>query len=72
MYTDREIGWVERNVEHLLGLAIVLGDKYTSHVLACVTDGIDSTEDNAGAIHHTKYPCPCVRLGAGSRIFVCE
>ncbi len=39
-----------RNVEYLLGLAIALGDEHNIYALACDTDGIDGTEDNAGAI----------------------
>jgi hydroxypyruvate reductase len=39
-----------RNVEYLLGLAIALGDQHSVYALACDTDGIDGTEDNAGAV----------------------
>jgi hydroxypyruvate reductase len=39
-----------RNVEYLLGLAIALGNQHNIFALACDTDGIDGTEDNAGAI----------------------
>lgn len=39
-----------RNCEYLLSLAIQLNGADTIHALACDTDGIDGTEDNAGAI----------------------
>jgi len=39
-----------RNVEYLLALAIVLDGAAGIHALAADTDGIDGTEDNAGAI----------------------
>jgi len=39
-----------RNVEFLLGLAVALDGAEGISALACDTDGIDGTEDNAGAI----------------------
>ena len=39
-----------RNLEYLLGLAIELDGAAGIHAIACDTDGIDGTEDNAGAI----------------------
>ena len=39
-----------RNLEYLLGFAIALGGAPGIHAIACDTDGIDGTEDNAGAI----------------------
>ncbi|HWK35461.1 glycerate kinase [Sphingomonas sp.] len=39
-----------RNLEYLLGLAIELDGAPRIHAIACDTDGIDGTEDNAGAI----------------------
>jgi hydroxypyruvate reductase len=39
-----------RNLEYLLGLAIALDGAPGLHAIACDTDGIDGTEDNAGAI----------------------
>jgi glycerate 2-kinase len=39
-----------RNVEFLLALALALGGAGGVHALACDTDGIDGTEDNAGAL----------------------
>jgi glycerate 2-kinase len=39
-----------RNVEFLLALAVALAGAPGVHALACDTDGIDGTEDNAGAL----------------------
>jgi hydroxypyruvate reductase len=39
-----------RNVEFLLALAVALAGRAGIHALACDTDGIDGTEDNAGAL----------------------
>ncbi|MBA3896639.1 MAG: glycerate kinase, partial [Sphingomonadaceae bacterium] len=39
-----------RNLEYLLGLAIALDGAPGIYALACDTDGIDGTEDAAGAV----------------------
>jgi len=39
-----------RNAEYLLGLVLALDGAAGIHAIACDTDGIDGTEDNAGAI----------------------
>ena len=39
-----------RNAEYLLALALALDGDPRVHALACDTDGIDGTEDNAGAV----------------------
>jgi len=39
-----------RNAEFLLGLATALDGCSGIHALACDTDGIDGSEDNAGAL----------------------
>lgn len=39
-----------RNTEFLLALGLALRDENRVHALACDTDGIDGSEDNAGAI----------------------
>ena len=39
-----------RNAEFLLGLAIALNSEVGIHALAADTDGIDGTQDNAGAV----------------------
>lgn len=48
--TVRGNGRGGRNVEFLLALAIALEGHARVHAIACDTDGIDGTEDNAGAI----------------------
>ena len=39
-----------RNAEYALALALALGGHERIHAIACDTDGIDGSEDNAGAI----------------------
>ncbi|GAB0117441.1 glycerate kinase type-2 family protein [Acidisoma sp. 7E03] len=48
--TVRGTGRGGRNVEFLAGLAVALGGHPGIHAIACDTDGIDGTEDNAGAL----------------------
>ena len=48
--TVRGHGRGGRNAEFLLGLAVALGGAPGIHAIACDTDGIDGTEDNAGAV----------------------
>ncbi|HEX4508124.1 MAG TPA: MOFRL family protein, partial [Alphaproteobacteria bacterium] len=48
--TVRGAGRGGRNAEYLLALAIALNGHPGIHVIACDTDGIDGTEDNAGAL----------------------
>jgi len=43
-----------RNAEFLLGLAVALDGLPGVHALACDTDGIDGSEDNAGALLHPE------------------
>jgi glycerate 2-kinase len=50
-----------RNVEFLLALAVALNSMDGIWALACDTDGIDGTEDNAGAI---VYPDSLARAAA--------
>ena len=50
-----------RNVEFLLSLAVALSGADGISALACDTDGIDGTEDNAGAI---VYPDSLARAAA--------
>jgi hydroxypyruvate reductase len=50
-----------RNVEFLLALAVALNGIEGISALACDTDGIDGTEDNAGAI---AYPDSLARATA--------
>ena len=48
--TVRGKGRGGRNAEFLLALAVALNGAPGIHAIACDTDGIDGTEDNAGAI----------------------
>ncbi len=48
--TVRGKGRGGRNAEFLLGLAIALRGHEGIHAIACDTDGIDGSEDNAGAL----------------------
>jgi hydroxypyruvate reductase len=48
--TVRGHGRGGRNAEFLLALTIALGSHPGIHAIACDTDGIDGSEDNAGAI----------------------
>jgi hydroxypyruvate reductase len=48
--TVRGKGRGGRNAEFLLALAISLDSNGRVHAIACDTDGVDGTEDNAGAI----------------------
>ena len=48
--TVRGRGRGGRNAEFLLGLALALGGHRCIHAIACDTDGIDGSEDNAGAL----------------------
>jgi glycerate 2-kinase len=48
--TVRGKGRGGRNAEFLLALALALDGRDRVHAIACDTDGIDGTEDNAGAL----------------------
>jgi glycerate 2-kinase len=48
--TVRGMGRGGRNAEFLLALAVALGGESGIHALAGDTDGVDGTEDNAGAV----------------------
>jgi glycerate 2-kinase len=48
--TVRGKGRGGRNAEYLLGLTLALNGAPGVHALACDTDGIDGSEDNAGAL----------------------
>ena len=48
--TVRGQGRGGRNAEFLLALALALDGRPGVHAIACDTDGIDGTEDNAGAV----------------------
>ena len=59
--TVRGAGRGGRNSEFLLGLVAALGGAGGISAIACDTDGIDGTEDNAGAI---AYPDSILRAAA--------
>ena len=48
--TVRGKGRGGRNTEFLLSLAVALNGQPGIHAIACDTDGIDGSEDNAGAL----------------------
>ncbi|MSO74694.1 MAG: glycerate kinase [Alphaproteobacteria bacterium] len=52
-----------RNAEFALGLALALNGRAGIHAIACDTDGIDGTEDNAGALITPDTLARATRLG---------
>jgi len=56
-----------RNVEFLLALALALGGVGNITALACDTDGIDGTEDNAGAIVYPDSLARATALGISAQ-----
>jgi glycerate 2-kinase len=61
--TVRGKGRGGRNVEFLLALAVSLDGAERISALACDTDGIDGTEDNAGAILYPKSIARAAAVG---------
>ncbi|GAA0336107.1 glycerate kinase [Sphingomonas oligophenolica] len=61
-----------RNLEYLLGLAIALDGAPRIHAIACDTDGIDGTEDNAGAIVTPSTLSRARALGLDARRMLCS
>ena len=59
--TVRGTGRGGRNTEFLLSLAVALNGQPGVHAIACDTDGIDGSEDNAGAL---LAPDSLLRAGA--------
>jgi hydroxypyruvate reductase len=53
-----------RNCEFLLNFAIATDQHPRLHAIACDTDGIDGTEDNAGAIVHPDTLAKGLKAGA--------
>ncbi|HEY1148524.1 MAG TPA: MOFRL family protein, partial [Pseudoduganella sp.] len=49
--TVRGNGRGGRNVEFLLSFALAMEGAQNVHAIACDTDGIDGSEDNAGAVY---------------------
>ena len=56
-----------RNAEFLLGLAVALEYHASIHAIACDTDGIDGTEDNAGALLFPDTLSRAAGLGLNAR-----
>ncbi len=56
-----------RNAEFLLGLAVALDGHPDVHAIACDTDGIDGTEDNAGALLSPDTLARAAALGLNAR-----
>jgi glycerate 2-kinase len=56
-----------RNAEFLLALALALAGAPGIHAIACDTDGIDGTEDNAGAIAGPDSLARAAALGLSAR-----
>lgn len=56
-----------RNVEFLLALAVALDGAEGTYALACDTDGIDGTEDNAGAILYPDSIARAAALGVSAK-----
>lgn len=56
-----------RNAEFLLSVAAVLDGHPRIHAIACDTDGIDGSEDNAGAILHPEDAARASALGLRAR-----
>ncbi len=61
--TVRGQGRGGRNAEFLLALGVALDGHPGIHALAGDTDGIDGTEDNAGALLGPDFPARCAQAG---------
>lgn len=61
--TVRGSGRGGRNAEFLLSLACALNGSPGIHAIACDTDGIDGSEDNAGAIYQPDSMMRAEKLG---------
>ena len=56
-----------RNAEFLLSLAVALDGLPNIHAIACDTDGIDGSEDNAGALYQPDSLLRATALGLRPR-----
>lgn len=65
--TVRGNGRGGRNAEFLLSLAVALNGQRGVHAIACDTDGIDGSEDNAGALYAPDSVANAERLGLRAR-----
>jgi hydroxypyruvate reductase len=70
--TVRGNGRGGRNAEFLLALTIALDGHPRVHAIACDTDGIDGTEDNAGAIAGPDSLQRAVALGLRAKDFLAD
>ena len=70
--TVRGHGRGGRNVEFLLALAVTLDSTPGIHAIACDTDGIDGTEDNAGAILGPDSLARAETLGLRPRVMLAD
>ncbi len=61
-----------RNAEFLLSLAIALGGLERTWALACDTDGIDGSEDNAGAILAPDALARSAALGLSAKAMLAD
>jgi glycerate 2-kinase len=70
--TVRGKGRGGRNAEFLLALTIALDGHPRVHAIACDTDGIDGTEDNAGAIAGPDSLARAAALGLRAKDFLAD
>jgi hydroxypyruvate reductase len=70
--TVRGNGRGGRNAEFLLALAIALDGHARVHAIACDTDGVDGTEDNAGAIAGPDSLARACALGLRAKDFLAD
>ena len=70
--TVRGKGRGGRNAEFVLALALALDGHPASHALACDTDGIDGTEDNAGAVIAPDTLARAAALGLDLKAHACR
>ncbi|GAB0113428.1 glycerate kinase type-2 family protein [Acidisoma sp. C75] len=70
--TVRGQGRGGRNAEFLLALAVALGGHPAIHAIACDTDGIDGTEENAGALLGPESLARATALGLDPRAMLAD
>jgi glycerate 2-kinase len=68
--TVRGKGRGGRNAEFLLALAVALDGQPGIHALAADTDGIDGTEDNAGALLAPDFPRRAAAAGIAPKLLL--
>jgi glycerate 2-kinase len=70
--TVRGHGRGGRNAEFLLALTIALDGHPRVHAIACDTDGVDGTEDNAGAVAGPDSLARAAALGLRAKEFLAD